>query len=354
MKTAVLHDFFDKRGGGERVAMELARIFKADLYTGFVDFKKTYSMKGIRLRNFGVNARLPILARNIIISKKFRSLEKKYDLYIFSGTWCTSAVTMLKPNILYMHTPPRFLYDLKEHFESGMNPLKRLIFSRFCEKQRMKDQYNIRQFDVIAVNSKNTLARVMKYYGKDVHEKCTIVNPPVDTRKFSNRKSEDFYLSTSRLDSLKRIDIVIQAFAASGKRLLVASDGPERKRLMKLAAGCNNITFLGKVSEEKLADLYSRCTATIAAARDEDFGLVAVESMASGKPCIAANEGGFLEILKNEVSGIFFHPDPESLNAAIEKSECIKWNAAKMIKESKKYDTKAFEKKMKSIASGIA
>ena len=123
---------------------------------------------------------------------------------------------------------------------------------------------------------------------------------------------------------------------------------------MKIASGYNNITFLGKVSEEKLADLYSRCKATIAAAVDEDFGLVAVESLASGKPCIAVNEGGFLEILKDGVSGIFFHPDPESLNAAIEKSEGVRWNTTRIMKEAKKYDTKAFERKMESLASGIA
>lgn len=352
MKAAVLHDFFDKRGGGERVAMELSRTFKADLYTGFVKSSKTYDMKGIKLNSLKVNPYLPVPIRNNIIAKRFCGING-YDLYIFSGTWCTSAAATLKPNILYMHTPPRFLYDLKDHFERGMNPLKRAVFRRFVAKQKAVDQRNVRHFDAIAVNSKNTLSRVAKYYGNDVRKKCTIVNPPVDTRKFRSKKSEDYYLSTSRLDPLKRIDTVIEAFAASGRRLMIASDGPERGRLMKLASNHGNITFTGKVSEEKLVDLYSRCRATIAAAKDEDFGLVAVESLASGKPCIAADEGGFLEIIKDGMSGVFFKPGAESLNDAIEKSERIKWNAAKMMKESKKYDIKVFEKKMKSLASRI-
>src|SRR3989338_5553104 len=127
MRVAVLHDYVDKKGGGERVALELARIFKADLYTGFIDAEKTYGMDG---RNVTSLMNKPPAWRSGItkLSRLFGNLDIKYDLYIFSGTWCMSAAERLKPNILYMHTPPRFLYDLKDNFESGMNPLKRAVF----------------------------------------------------------------------------------------------------------------------------------------------------------------------------------------------------------------------------------
>lgn len=352
MNVAVLHDFFDKRGGGERVALALAKAFDADLYTGFVDRDRTYSMKGVRVKSFNLQAKNPLM-RGRKIWKKFESLDADYDLYIFSGTWCISAAKNLKPNILYMHTPPRFLYDLREHFENGMNPIKKAIFRRFCESHKINDQIAARQFGGIAVNSGNTMKRVMKYYGVDIYKKCKIVNPPVDTKKFSYRKSEEFYLSTSRLDALKRIDIIIEAFARNGRRLIIASMGPDEPRLKKLAAGHANIEFTGKLDEKTLIDLYSRCKATVAAAVDEDFGLVAVESMAAGKPCIAVNEGGFLETVNEGKTGIFFAPDAESLDAAIMKAEKIKWNHKSIMREAKKYDTKEFEKKMRVIATHV-
>ncbi|MBI2579888.1 MAG: glycosyltransferase [Candidatus Aenigmarchaeota archaeon] len=175
----------------------------------------------------------------------------------------------------------------------------------------------------------------------------------MDTRKFFNRKSEGFYLSASRLDELKRIDIMIEAFIRNGKELVIAGSGPDEKRLRQIAEGHENIRFTGAASEKELTGLYSRCTATLAAARDEDFGLVAVESMAAGKPCIAVNEGGFLETVKDGKSGVFFQPDMDSLNSAIERAEKIKWNPKAIMKEAKKYDTRLFEKKMKRIARKV-
>ncbi|MBI2172875.1 MAG: glycosyltransferase [Candidatus Aenigmarchaeota archaeon] len=353
MRVAVLHDFFDKTGGGERVAIALTRMFGADLYTGFVENEKTYSLDGINVKS--LMDRPPRLAysRNTKLSRLFEKLDIKYDLYIFSGTWCMSAAGRLKPNMLYMHTPPRFLYDLNGYFESGMNPITRLFFRRFCKRYMALDQSAVREFGSIAVNSRNTMNRVMKYYGPDVYKKCSIVNPPVDTRRFRNRKSEDFYLSTSRLDRLKRIDTVINAFIENGRRLVIASTGPDEKRLKEMATGHDSIEFTGSLGENELTDLYSRCRATIAAAKDEDFGLVAVESMASGKPCIAVNEGGFTETIMEGRTGLLFHPDKDSLNSAIDKSERLKWNAASLMKESGKYDTLQFERKMKNMAKKL-
>jgi len=354
MKVAIFHDYFNKKGGGERLVINLAKALNADIYTGFVDKKKTFDLSGLKVISLGVNKNLPHIIRNIKIAKKFERYKfPRYDIYIFSGVWCISAAKNCKPNILYLHTPPRFLYDLKYYFMSKMNPIKKIFFKRFVDKWKIKDQIYMRNFDVICPNSENVKQRVLTYYGKDLYKKCKVIYTGIETKRYHFKEFGDFYLSTSRLDELKRIDIIIDAFKRMpDKKLIIASSGPDEKRLKKRAKGCENIKFLGAVSEEKLLDLYSRCRAVIVAAKNEDLGLVAIEAQASGKPVIAVAEGGFLETV-NERTGIFFQPNFDSLISAIERCEekfsKKQWNYRIIQRNVKKFDIQNFVKRMKKI-----
>ncbi len=348
MKIAIAHDYFDKLGGGERLVLNLAKALKADVYTGFIEHKKTFDTKGIRIISLNVRKNLPTLIRNIQISKKFEKYKfPEYDAYIFSGVWCISAAANNKPNILYLHTPPRYMYDLREHFEKQANYIQKIALRKFIAHWKPKDQYYMRQFDVICPNSENVKKRVGKFYGPGLYRKCRVVYTGIETNKFYYKKDEGYFLSTSRLDELKRIDMLIEVFKQMPeKKLVITGTGPEEKKLKKMADGFNNITFAGSVPEERLISLYARCKATIVAARDEDLGLSAIESQAAGKPVIAVREGGLLETV-NSKTGIFFEPDVESLKKAIIKCEKKKWNHAPIQKNAKKYDIKVFVRKMR-------
>ena len=340
-KIAILHDYFDKTGGGERLVINLARALKADIYTGFIERDKTFDTKGIKITSLGVRAKGNPLVRGRKIEKVFSKLKLEgYDFYIFSGVWCISAAKNHHPNLIYLHTIPRFAYDLREYYSKQLNPFSRMLFNKFIDKWRPVFEDNMKDFDLICTNSENVRNRLKKYLGKRLYDNSVAVNTNFDTRKFYYRKTGDFYLSTSRLDKLKRLDIVINAFKKNGKKLVIASSGPEEKNLRKLAADFNNIEFIGRVSEARLRELYADCKATIIAAVDEDLGLVPLESHAAGKPCIAVMEGGFLETVKEGKNGVFFDPYPESLNTAITRSEKIKWDKNYIISTSRNYDVK--------------
>lgn len=348
MKIAILHDYFDKRGGGERLVINLARALNADIYTGYIDREKTFGTRGVKVFSLDVKGK-PQLYRNIRIAKKFESLKLSgYDAYIFSGVWCISAARNNHPNMLYLHTPLRAIYDLKQHFLEKSNPAARIVLRKFASYWVPKDRRYMEEFDIIGTNSENVKKRVLKFYGKEIYKKTTAVYTGIETKRYKYVKSGNFYLSAARLDTLKRIDMIIRAFKKMpDKKLVIAGRGPDEKRLKKIADGCNNITFLGGVGDKKLLHLYATCRATIAANMDEDLGLIAIESHASGKPVISIREGGFLETV-NKKNGVFFS-NGEEIPSAVETLERRKWNHKTIQESSKRFDIKVFKSRVNSM-----
>ncbi len=350
MRIAVLHDYFALRGGGERLIINLARALDADVYTGFVDRKNTFDMSGIKVTQIGKKISNPFL-RAIYLMEKFSRLDLrgKYDFFVFSGTLCISAARN-KPNLIYLHTPPRHMYDLKEWFGKNTGFLGRIGLRMLHRYLYPRDQRYMRQFDVICPNSENVKERVKRFYGTGPYSKCRVVYTGIETKKFYSMKSSGFYLSASRLDKLKRIDIIIEAFKKMPqKKLLIAGSGPEERKLKQQALGAENIEFLGPVSDGRLMDLYARCSGVISANVDEDLGLSAIECQAAGKPAIVVREGGFRETVIGNKTGLFFEPNAGSLIKAVSKAEKIRWDRSFIEKNAKKYDIDGFVKKIREI-----
>jgi len=320
MKVAIFHDYFNKKGGGERLVLGIAKGFNADIYTGFVDRKNTFSeIKDFNIIEIGRD--LPEGLRNIYLMKKFSELQVRgYDLYIFSGTFCISAVEKHKPNLLYCHTPPRFMYDLKDWFMENSGIMKKILLKLLIWYMKPKDQYYMRKFDKIMVNSEHVKKRLLKYYGKEVWEKDDVVYSLIDIERFRYKDTKDFYLSYGRIDKLKRIDMIVKAFQQmKEKKLVVLSGGPELENIKKLAEGYDNIEIKGYVSDKELLDYLGNCIGTIYVPINEDMGLTPIESNACGKPCIGANEGGVKELVKDGETGFLIEPRVENIISAVTK-----------------------------------
>ncbi len=335
---------FDKYGGGEKVAITLAKAFDADIITGFVDDRNTYpeidDLDVIKLLD--KRTIIPIMP----LMKRFEALKLSYDFYIFSGTICISANNN-KPNIWYCHTPARYLYDLKNWYNENSNIINRIAISQLRRVILPKDQMYARRFDKVIANSGNVKRRIKKYYGIN---KVPIIYPPTDVKKFRYKDNEDFYLSTARLDKLKRVSLIVNAFTKMPeKNLVVISSGPERKNIEKLAEGHSNIQIKGWVSDSEYIDLLSRCAATIYIPVNEDSGISPVESMASGKPCIVSNEGGVVETIINKKTGLHIKAKEENIIKSVNWLSADR--ARKMrntcIKAAKRFSEENFIKEMK-------
>ena len=351
MKIAILHDYFALKGGGERLIINLAKALRADIYTGFVDRKNTFEdIKDIRIIEIGRQIRNPLF-RTVYLMEKFKrlNLEKKYDFFIFSGTLCISAVHN-KPNLIYLHTPPRHMYDLRQWFYSNSGILGKIGLRLLHSYLYSRDQKYMRQFSTICPNSENVALRIKKFYGQELYKRCRVVYTGIETKKFRHKRSEGFYLSASRLDPLKRIDILIEAFRKMpGKKLVIAGTGPEESALKKLASGLGNIKFVGSVTEKQMLDLYASCSGVISANINEDLGLTAIECQAAGKPAIAVEEGGFKETVVSGKTGLFFRPNVDSLIKAVNKAEKTNWDYKAIQENSMKYDIETFVSNIKSI-----
>jgi glycosyltransferase involved in cell wall biosynthesis len=164
--------------------------------------------------------------------------------------------------------------------------------------------------------------RIRKYYRRN----AAVVYPPVDTQFFKpagRNVGDDFYLAAGALVPYKRFDLVVQAFNALNRRLIIAGSGPDLKRLRRLAN--SNIHFAGWVTDDQLRGLYQRARGLIFPGR-EDFGIIAVEASACGCPVIAFGAGGALETVRDGLNGLFFaEQSANDLIRAIRRFETMAW-----------------------------
>lgn len=304
MKIAVFHNFLDNIGGAEVVALTLAQKFDADLYTTNIDETKIKQMGFAevlpRIKSIG---RLPRNApfRQQLALWKFRRLNlgNKYDFYIIAGDWAMSGAVNNQPNLWYVHSPLNELWQFKGYISKEiLNWWKRPIFEIWVWLNRRLTLRYAKSVGQWVCNSKNTQSRIGKFYGM----KAEVINPPVDLEKYSYKENGDFWLSVNRLVRHKRIELQMRAFEKlPNKKLIIVGSYERGARQFEIyrkyldSIKPENVEILNWVEKDRLIDLYSRCKGFITTAKDEDFGMTVIEAMASGKPVVAPNEGGYRE-----------------------------------------------------------
>jgi glycosyltransferase involved in cell wall biosynthesis len=153
-------------------------------------------------------------------------------------------------------------------------------------------------------------------------------------------EADDYYVVISRLIGYKRIDLAVAAFNRLKKRLLIAGDGPDRKRLERMAGP--TIRFLGRLSDDEVKGYLEKCRGLIFPGR-EDFGIAPVEAQACGKPAIAFAAGGALETVIPEETGLLFRdPTDESLAQAVDRSERIRWSPRRIRENADRFNKEVF------------
>jgi len=207
--------------------------------------------------------------------------------------------------------------------------------------------------DVVVANSRNVQSRLSRFLGCD----SVVVYPPVDTSSYRWVEDGDFYLSVARLEPLKRVGSVIDAFRGMPERqLVVASGGSESEQLRERAAGANNIRFTGWLEEQALQRLVGRARAVIYVPVDEDFGMSPVEAMAAGKPVIGVAEGGLLESVVSGETGLLVEgaPEPDRIQRAVEELERAGPRSMRAACElrARDFGSDSFIRSMRSILRG--
>ncbi len=339
MKLILTTPFLETCGGLERVMLKIAQRFDPTIHclrynpdNTFEEFRKldirtpkTNSASKILERlPFGNRAAGAIAAGNYFYNLKLDPRE--YDV-INAHQTPSEWIRNRNPRVIwYCHTPNREAFDLYEWRMKQRSLPSKAVFWTSIQAFRKLEFQTVPKIECIFTNSRNSQGRIKKY----LHRESEVLYPGVEVRRFSNRAHEHYFFRPDRIVPEKEIEYAIEAFKKFKKtsigakhdtqdwKLVIAgalSQRPEHqayhKKLLALIDGDKSISIETNVTEERMLDLYARCSAVLHTPVNEDFGLIPLEAMASSKPCIARNEGGPRETIIDGTDGFLINTPEE-------------------------------------------
>jgi glycosyltransferase involved in cell wall biosynthesis len=354
MTVAIVHDYLTQRGGAERVVLAMARAFpEAALHTSLYDADGTFpEFSAVDMETLWLD-RVPVLRRHHrlglpVLAGAFSRLHIDADVVFCSSSGWAHGAQATGRKVVYCHAPARWLHQ-RDRYLRGRGPAG-TVLSLVQERLRRWDAEAAHSADRYLVNSTRTRDLVRETYGIDAE----IVFPPYALAPDGPARplegiDDGFVLCVARLLPYKNVEAVLDAFSwLPDRRLVVAGAGPDEARLRALAPP--NVTLLGRVDDDELRWLYSRCAALIAASY-EDFGLTPLEAAAFGKPSAVLAFGGFLDTVGPETGVHFDEATPDAVAAAVEATLRQSWNAQAIAAHAEQFSEHRFVARLREIAA---
>ena len=350
----VIHNPITFRGGGEQYAVELSSTLEAPLYT----YEKNEDISfgsDVDIHEFGEDnfldqqlMRSPLRGIARIISYENFSVPEKHDAVITTGSSAKAVIHHPHQKRYHLlHTPVRRLFDRGPgHFRDRLWPIK--WFKQFYQSlSRVHDQSTISRIDEFIVNSEIIARRLQTYYNREAEH---IIYPPVDLESYYHKEGRGFLLYLGRLDSHKRVDELIRAVSNTTYELHIVGTGPLEGDLRSISP--ENVVHHGFVSENEKRRYLAECDALLFNSEDEDFGIVPIEALASGKPVIGINEGFTRYQIEEGINGILFNRGIENIRNSIDQMYSQSWNNDKIKTTAKKYGLKNFKNQWQQLIYG--
>jgi glycosyltransferase involved in cell wall biosynthesis len=277
---------------------------------------------------------------------------RDYDLVISSESGPSKGIIPSSDalHVCYCHTPMRYIWNMYHEYRNGAGRVARLMMPPLTHYLRMWDVTSAARVDSFVANSATVARRIRRYYGVD----SIVINPPVDTKAFgiaADSELEDYYLMVGELVSYKRPDLAVRACNEMNLKLVVIGGGEMLDRIRKIAGP--TVTVLGTQPFDVLKQHYARCRALIFPG-EEDFGMVPVEAMASGRPVIAFGKGGAVETVKAGATGVFFDEQSvEAISAAIRSLANLQFDSADISRHAEQFGKGQFLQKMREHIDGL-
>jgi len=386
MKIALVQDYLKEYGGAEAVFETLTDIFpEADIFTTlycprfFGPHRDRLEKKWGNRVHQSFFKYIPFASKIISPLRLLSPLAFKlfnfssYNLIITSATGAYFPNALNKKSaklICYCHTPPRYLYGLPTARDLKKYPIFNFLAGVANHFLRLLDFKYAQNVDLFIANSETTAARIQKFYRRD----SVVINPPIDLPKAvaqsdvfgaqrmrpakqepegsEHRKTVDkpFYLTGGRLARAKRYDIAIEACNQLKVPLKIfGRDFAGFESELRKISG-PTIEFLGEVTQEQKAELFSSASAYLFCSDNEDFGMVSVEAQSYGCPVVGYKSGGIIETVIDGKTGILFDElTPDSCSTAIQKLEKSNIKAIDCIKNASRFSTESFIQKIKNI-----
>jgi glycosyltransferase involved in cell wall biosynthesis len=372
MKVALVHDYLKEPGGAEVVLATLKEMFpEAPIYTAFKfpgywgRYKKLMSGWNIR-ESWGKY--LPFLPKflsyyTILSPWFFTKMDlSEFDVVIISqtGGYFPNGVKVGPKTkvITYCHTPPRFLYGYdtatKERYKWYWRPISEIANHIL----RMVDFNFAQKPDMFVANSKNVANRIRKFYRRT----AAVIYPPIEVVTPSSippltvrRGRGSYFLIVSRIVGSKNIELAVESANKYKFELKIAGRpiGRSGEEIVKNISG-PTVEYLGEVSDEEKIWLIKGARAFLALEKDADFGMTAVEPQVYGTPVIAYRNGGYLEAVVENKTGIFLDElTPDDLWNGILRFNKMKWDSKLIAAKTGKFTKETFVREMKNVINKI-
>jgi glycosyltransferase involved in cell wall biosynthesis len=344
-RVALVHDFLLDLRGGERVFLALCEQFPdADIFTA------VYDPKGTEGRFEDRNVHASFLQKLRPNSTSFRRLLplypyamealdlSEYDLVLSSSSAWAHGVLPSEDavHVCYCHNPFRYAWNAREATLRAQSPVVRAALGVVLQRWRQWDWIAAQRVDRYIANSETTRRRIARYFTRE----ASVVYPPVEIERFHPGEVGEHYAVLSELMPHKRIDLAVRAFNELRQPLVVIGDGPDARRLERLAGP--NVRFTGRVSDAEVARLVGSAKALVVTATEE-FGIAAVEAQAAGRPVVALAEGGVTESVREGETGVFYdEATPEALAAAVAGFDPMAVDPAACVANAHRFSRAAF------------
>jgi glycosyltransferase involved in cell wall biosynthesis len=246
-------------------------------------------------------------------------------------------------HVCYCHNPFRYAWTEREATVAARPAPLRLPLRVLLSRWRRWDWLAAQRVDRYVANSRLTAARIERYFGRP----ADVLHPPVELHRFHPGEVGEHYLVVAELMAHKQIDVAVRAFNRLRAPLIVVGDGPEGRRLRRLAGP--TVRFTGRLPDYRVAELLRSARALVVTAAEE-FGIAAVEALASGRPVIALGSGGVPESVRDGATGTYYHPsDPEALAEAVARFDPSAFDPAVCIAAAQRFGTGRFQAALRAI-----
>jgi glycosyltransferase involved in cell wall biosynthesis len=353
-RVALVHDFLLDLRGAERVFAAICDAWpEADVFTAVYDEEGTEGRFAARAPRTSFLQRVRPTARTFrgllpVYPHAVESLDLRgYDLVISSSSAWAHGV-LLEPgavHVCYCHNPFRYAWTEREATVAARPAPLRLPLRVLLSRWRQWDWIAAQRVDRYVANSALTARRIHHYFGRD----SEVVHPPVELDRFHPGPVGGFYLVVAELMAHKQIDVAIHAFNRLRAPLVVVGDGPELRHLRRLAGP--TVRFTGRLADPQVADLMRAARALVVTAAEE-FGIAAVESLASGRPVIALGAGGVLESVREGETGTYYASnDPEALAEVVAVFDPGAFDPAVCVAAAQRFSVPIFQAGLRAIVN---